>query len=351
MEKESHSTREQIYRIYRRIRFLIRHSSKKRTPLTITEQVVPKKELTLRYRIYRVYRILRFLWRTGALTTVPVKNISGSFRFTDYPKRTYLAIGINSLAVFLITYLLVYFLSHLITALSASAFGIRTILYYYDVEYLIRGYDWTDDAVKAVFSSAPLFSLLFALLLLILYLYVAAETGLLRLFVLWAFCHFILRFFGDMFVGVILDEGFGYVIMYLFVMDTGKMILCLFAFICLFTLGYMMTRYFLYSGNSYFNAIRRNNRIRFDLAQFILPMILGNILIILVKIPQITLFEIFLNASMLFLLLPVLLRSINLQDLFFDEDPRKVKIVVRYIILAILLGIVFRVVLSIGIKF
>lgn len=350
MEREPLSTREQIYRIYRRTRFIINRNTKKKSTSYVSEKSEIQSEITFCQQTYRTYRKLRYLWRIGALSTVPIMNKNNSFQHIDFPKRTYIAIGINSLSVFLITYLLVYFLTHLITATSASAFKISSIIYYYDVDYLIRGYDWTSDAVIAVFSTAPLFSIFFSLLLLILYLNVAAETGLLRLFVLWAFCHFILHFFGEVFVGVLLDEGFGYVIMYLFVMDTGKMILCLFAFLCLFTLGYLLTRYFLYSGNSYFNLLSKNNRMRFILAQFILPMVIGNIIIILIKIPKITLFEILLNASMLFLIIPVLLRSIRLQDLFFDEEPRKVRIIVKYLISMFALLIVFRIGLGIGIK-
>lgn len=349
-EKDPLSTREKIYRIYRKIRFVIRHKPPKRT-IAIQEKTETTQHITIRKQTYRAYRKIRFLWRTGAFSTIPVKNNIGSSKAIHYPKRTYFAIGINSLSVYMITYLFVFFLTHVITAISASAFKISTLLYYYDVDFLIRGYDWTSDAVIAVFSSAPLFSLLFALLLFILYVNVAAETGFLRLFVLWTLCHFLLRFFGDMLVGVLLDEGFGYVIMYLFVMDTGKMLICLFAFICLFSMGYLMTRYFLYSGNSYFNLLNRTNRIKFILAQFIIPVVLGNILIIVLKIPQIRLFEILLNASMLMLLIPVFLRSIKLQDLFFDEEPRRIKIFVKYIISAILMLIVFRVGLGIGIGF
>lgn len=387
MDRDGHSTRVQIYRIYRRIRFLVRHRRnrkvtvkiekpaqkpgislsnriytayrkirfiikrhRKKTVLQLEEKAVARPEIPLSLKIYRIYRKIRFLWNTGALTTLPVKPDSVSFRFTGYPKRTFTAIGINSLAIFLLSYLLVFFITHLITALSASAFKIRTIIYYFDVEYLMRGYDWTEDAVIGVFSSGPLFSIFFSLVLLILYINVATENGLLRLFVLWTFCHFFLRFFGDMLVGVLLDEGFGYVIMYLFVMDTGKMIICLFAFMCLFTAGYIMTRYFLYSANCYFNSLNRKNRMPFILSQFIIPMILGNIIIILLKIPKITLFEILLNASMLLMLIPVLLKSIRLHDLFFDEEPRIIKLNPIYIASAFFLLIIFRIALGIGIN-
>jgi len=240
--------------------------------------------------------------------------------------------------------------TQLITAISASVFNINSIVYYYGVDYLIRGNDWTSDAVSAVFSSGPLISIFFAILLFVLYYKVVSETGLLRLFVLWCFCHLIINFFGNMLVGAMLNEGFGYVIMYQFVMDTGKMVLTLFAFISIFLIGLFMPRLFLYSGNIYFNTLNRFNRFKFAISQFLLPFIFGNIIILLLKIPEVKLFEILLNGCTLLLILPVIFRSINLQDLYFDEEPRKIKFASYYILITLMMMIGFRIGLGIGIR-
>lgn len=241
-------------------------------------------------------------------------------------------------------------MTQFVTAISASAFDIKAIIFYYGVDYLIRGNDWTSDAVSAVFSSGPLISLFFAILLFILYYNVISETGLLRLFVLWCFCHLIINFFGNMLVGAILNEGFGYVIMYQFVMDTGKMIITLFSILCLFLIGLFMTRLFLYSGNIYFNVLNVHNRLKFVFSQFLFPVIIGNIIILLVKIPEVKLFETLLNGCALLLILPVIFRTINIQDLYFDEEPRKVKLARYYILITLLVMIGFRVGLAFGIR-
>jgi len=147
-----------------------------------------------------------------------------------------------------------------------------------------------------------------------------------------------------------LNEGFGYVIMYQFVMDTGKMIITLFTFLCIFLIGLFMTRLFLYSGNIYFNVLNGQNRLKFVLSQFLLPIIIGNSIIILLKLPEIKLFDVLLNGCILLLILPVIFRSVNIQDLFFDEEPRKIKLASYYILVTLLMMIAFRIGLASGIR-
>jgi hypothetical protein len=309
-----------------------------------------RSPLTFRENIYRSYRRMRFLVRRGTLFTLPGQNVDMAGTMTMFPKFTFRIIMLNSLVIFLMSYFVVYFMTLLVTAISASAFEINTVIFYYNIDYLIRGDEWTSDAVSAVFASGPLFSVFFAILLFILYFNVASETGLLRLAVLWAFCHLVINFFGSMLVGSILNEGFGYVIMYMFVMDTGKMIITLFAFICLFLIGLFTTRLFLFSANSYFNVLNRYNRMKFVLSQFLVPFLLGNIIIFLFKLPEIRLFDILLNASTLLIILPVIFRSVTIQDMFFDEDPRKVKLAGYFILVTVLVMITFRVGLTIGLR-
>jgi len=265
-------------------------------------------------------------------------------------KSTFLIITVNSAAIFLLSYFLVYFTTQLMTAISASAFNINSIIYYYNIDYLIRSGEWTSDAVAVVFSSGPVFSVFCALVLIIIYVKVVSETGLSRLFLLWCFCHFLINFFGNMLVGTILNEGFGYVIMYQFVMDTGKMIITLFAVLCIFLTGLFMSRLFLYSGNIYFNVLDHHNRRRFVIAQYILPFLLGDLIIFLLKLPEVRLFEILLNGCTLILLLPVLLRSSNMQDLYFDEDPKQIRLSRYFLLTAFLVMIVFRIGLGIGFR-
>jgi hypothetical protein len=305
------------------------------------------RHLSLGNRIYIAYRKIRFLAKRGSLFSAskPLTN-----KGTEIPGGTFRTILVTSVLLFLIAYLIIYILNLFITGFTAIIFDIPVIVYYYDVDYLIRGMDWTPDSVSGVFSSGPLAMLVLAILLLILYKSVETETGILRLLLLWMIFHALTRFFGEILVGALMGKGFGFVILYLFVMDTEKVILTLVGFVAMFTTGLIMTRLSLYSANIYFNDLLSNYRFKFILTQFILPFLVGNIVILLIKIPEFSSYDVALNATMIFFLLPVLVRSIGMKDFYFDEDPRSIKLKPVIPITAVLLLFLFRFILGFGIR-
>jgi len=152
-------------------------------------------------------------------------------------------------------------------------------------------------------------------------------------------------------IGALFSKGFGYVIMYLYFMDTGKMIITLFALSAMFTLGLMMARQLLFTANTYFNVLPGDQARRFTLVQYLIPFVAGNIIIGLVKLPGISLYEIFLNFSIILLLIPVYIRAGMMQDLFFDEEVKETKIYWRSLGIAVVLLILFRIIFGVGIRF
>jgi hypothetical protein len=265
-------------------------------------------------------------------------------------RKEHLIISLNSTAIFLVTYYLLWFFVKLVTALSALAFDISSVIKYDKIEFLIRGSDWSHDAVQVVFATGPLFALVVTILLLILYGKVIEETGLLRLAVVWLFTHGYVFFFGDMLMGAVFNKGLGYVLMYMFYMDTGKMLLTLSAFIFLILYGLLMCKFYLFTANSYYNFLVLQNRAPFMLFQFIVPFLAGNLIIMLSKLPHLFFYEAFVNASMIIVLLPVFLRGLTMQDLWFDEDSRRIRISWPYLIILAGILIFFRTVLEYGIR-
>jgi hypothetical protein len=204
------------------------------------------RNLSLGKRFYIAYRKIRFLAKRGSLFT---NSKSREINRTEIARGTFRTISITSLLLFMIAYVFIYVLNLFITGFTAVLFDIPVIVYYYDVDYLIRGIDWTPDSVSGVFSSGPLAMLVLSLFFLILYRKVETETGILRLLLLWMIFHALTRFFGEILVGAVLGKGFGFVILYMFVMDTGKVVLTLLGFVAMFTTGLIMTRLSLYSAN------------------------------------------------------------------------------------------------------
>ena len=204
--------------------------------------------------------------------------------------------------------------------------------------------------VSGVFSAGPISMVVLSLFLLILYTTVATETGILRLLVLWMIFHALTRFFGELLVGAVMGKGFGFVILYMFVMDTGKVILAIFVFVAMFTIGLLLFQLFLFSANIYFNDLRKSYRLRFIINQFFVPFLLGNIVILLIKIPTFSYFDVTLNATGILLLIPLFIRSVSFQDMYFDEEPRTIKIRVIMITTTIILLVLFRIVFGIGVR-
>jgi hypothetical protein len=260
-------------------------------------------------------------------------------------------IWINSTVLFLFSYLILFIILGLATLISASAFDITSELFYNQAVFYIRSYDWTSDSVKGIFSAGPLLALFLGSLLIILYSKVVEETGILKLLVLWMVAHCTVFFFGDMMMGAIFSKGFGYVIMYLYFMDTGKMIITLFALMGLFTMGLLMGRSFLYTANTYFPMLPSSKARMFVLYQYLLPFLTGNAIIALVKMPGILLFELFMNGSMIFILLGVLIRTGMTQDLFFEEEKKNAKLYKYNLLILPFALILFRVILGVGIRF
>jgi hypothetical protein len=309
-----------------------------------------RKPLTFRERFYRISRKIRFLLKRGSLFKVPPPRDAGHAVIYSVARGTYPIIFFNSTIIFLLAYVMLDSLTKLATGISAMAFDFNSIILYYGVDFLVLSRDWSTDSVQVIFSTGPVLALILGVLVLILYIKVMEESGILRLLLLWLFSHCMVILFGEILAGALLSKGFGYVIMYLFFMDTGKMILSLFSMVVLVTLGLFMARMYLYTGNIYFNFLSKANRGKFIRYQFLYPWIVGDIILILLKLPEVRMYEISVNLTMFFLLMPVILRGASMQDLYFDEEPRTIKVSLYLTGITVLFLAAFRIVLEFGIR-
>jgi len=297
--------------------------------------------------LYAAYRKIRYLAKRGSLFYLPGGTGTGGLQ---PEKHLFSKITLTSLFLFLIAYLSVYFASLLITGFAAVMYDIPVVIYYDDIDFLIRGIDWTSDSVSGVFSSSPAAMVLLAVFLLIIYNSVETERGILRLLALWMIYHALTRLFGEVLVGALMDKGFGFVILYMFMTDTGKVVLTILGFVLMITIGAWMTRRSLYTANIWFNDLYRSYRNKFIISQFFLPYLIGNLVIILIKIPGTSLYDIALNASMILFLIPLPIRSASFKDFYFDLEPRKAILNPILPLITIVIILIFRIVLDFGLR-
>ncbi|NOX45484.1 MAG: hypothetical protein GXO89_00720, partial [Chlorobi bacterium] len=181
----------------------------------------------------------------------------------------------------------------------------------------------------------------------------------LKLFFLWGFIHGMIMFFGSLLMGALLNKDFGWVISYLYFRDTGKMIFSIFSIFALVALGGFTAKSFLISGNTYLNFVDKSNK-RFLLSsQVVLPVIIGTIILILLKIPNNfyfgsedeAYFETFKLSTVLLFLIPLIMAFGSFNETYFDEEPRKIRFYWKFFLLAIIVWGVFRFGLSSGVHF
>ncbi len=333
---------ENYHRFFRIVRYVSNKRKLYKKQLKITRKKSKRK----------TFRIFFYLFRTGKLFKIDYEAIRVFLdrNYSFLGKTKYFIIFINSTVIYLLAYLFIYLAKGFATALAANSYLIQTILYYYDVDFLIRSGDWTPDMIQVVFSAGPFIAFFICLISVVIFANTTYENWPVRLFVLWVMCHSYVQFFGELMLGALLSKGFGWVIAYLFYFDTSKMVISLFGFICLISAGLGLTRYVLYSGNIYFNKLDKNNRMPFIISQIFLPFIIGTAIIIWIKQPKITQLEVVVAISMILLMLPATIRARFFGNMYFDEEPKKIKVMWPWLLAALLLIPAFRFIFGMGIR-
>jgi hypothetical protein len=331
------------YLAYRRVRFLI-NTGRLFSRKIPDRRVKKKKRRTLRKIRYLLYRGSFFKVRTDSF-----KSFWKNYLRTLL-KPEYLMIIINSTVLFLLAYLFVFTLLNFTSSLSALTFEIKSNIYYYNISYLVRSRDWTTDAIKVVYSSGPFLCLIFSLIVIIIYINISQETWFVRLLLFWIFCHAFIHFFGEMLIGTILMKGFGLSIVYMFLIEYKKLLIILGSSFFLIFSGFVLTKMALFSGNTYFNMLTHSNRSYFLHSQFLIPYLLGYTILILIKSPEITRFDVLVNLTMFFIILPLVIRGRSMKDMYFDPEIRKIRIRWIFLLITTAALLSFRVFFGFGVR-
>jgi hypothetical protein len=274
-------------------------------------------------------------------------------------RHNFFVISGNSLVLFLLSYMTIYILSQLITVLVATTFDYKTILYYYKIYYDIESHAWNADSVKILFSILPVNGLFMGIIFIILFNTFRHEPGNFKLFFLWGFVHGVVMFFGSLLMGTLLNKDFGWVIAYLYYRDTGKMIFSIISIFALVAIGGLMAKSFLISGNSYFNFINKRNRKFLLSSQVVFPAITGTFLLALIKIPDQfyygtvdeMYFEFLKLFSLIILIIPLIMAFRSYDEIYFDEEPRRIFLNWKLLIITGVVVITYRFGLIAGITF
>ncbi|MDO9512907.1 MAG: hypothetical protein Q7J34_14225 [Bacteroidales bacterium] len=251
------------------------------------------------------------------LRPTPYDQFQGTINFSDEDAKVlkfqrHIIGSINSVIIFLLSYVLVYLTYQLAVIFTSAAQGIDTVLYYYEVMFPIGNASplWTPMGIIAITLSGPIVSLVLGLLYYRYGMRSERIKGLGRLFFLWMAFHSFNMFFGAFVAGVVTDQGFGYVANWLYMGIVLKIFFSLVALFVLTYFGYRATPWVL-STSTTRQIINRYNRNYFILTQMLIPLIVGGALLLWIKIPNrlpqhenIMVYDSIILGALLFLVLP-----------------------------------------------
>lgn len=220
--------------------------------------------------------------------------------------KNYLPYLINSISLFLLSYLLVYLFHQSVIWLVAARWGFQPEIFYYDIFLDDFSHLWNRKNTLIVSSSGPVVSLLLAVMVLGVQFIKPRKNKTLNLFLLWIALQGFNFFFGALAAGIMVEDGFGFVPQWMFLSGFWQIMLAIGSLIFLISIGYSMASKFLDSSHS-LRRIGRRKRTVFLLHQAFLPWFIGILVLFLVKSPNNLPYQTGILITMGFVIVPVLL--------------------------------------------
>ncbi len=259
------------------------------------------------------------------------------------------AITANSTALYLLSYLFVFIVYQAFTILAAVIFNYSLEFNYTEITFLVYKYSWTFDSVKIIYSAGPIICLILSIFMIVVAIRFREFDGLFKVFFLWGFVHSINIILGSAVAGALLGDGFGHVLTWMYITDTGKLIVTLLGVFVLAAAGFGVAKLFLLSANSYFNKMEATERSSFLVYQTLLPYILGTAVIIAIRLPM-GYYEFLRIITPVIVILPLFIGSGGFPITYFDENPKTIKISGSLIAAAIIILVIYRVGLNFPVR-
>ena len=311
-----------------------------------------------RFKRYRRRRLLRFylkiclrkiILRFKSLNPARLPQLIRHIRENKGQIREFAVISIHSTLLFVAAYLLIFLIILFTSSISGIFFDYRSIVYYYEVLWMVKPEQWFGDSVKMIYASGPILAGILALFFAIIFSYIRTERGLGKLFLLWLFIHGFNAFFGSLLIGSLFGRGFGYAIIWSFISDTEKVIYSIVSITALILLGVFTARSFLISANSYYQNLEKHQQKRFIWAQAVIPFLAGNAIIALLMLPELLLYDITVSLVLVLTIIPVAIGHRFAHSLYFEEEIIRIKFNLRIIAIPLIFIILYRVILGFGI--
>ena len=263
-----------------------------------------------------------------------------------------LTITLNSVVIFLLTYVIVYLFYWLTSMLVASWYGLDSTLYFYDLKFNDHSTIWNRFNILMVTGIPPFMCLFVALFLFRVLFKKRRFVGLQKLFILWSSFHLFNHFFGAFPSGIVTNEGFGYVAAWMYMNTAFKFMFSLISLFFLSVIGYFSAEYILETSDS-LHRIKLENRRAFLLMQIALPWLIGTLIMLLIRIPENFKYpyETLMLFSTIFLVIPPFFNEKVKPQLNLLRVKKRRYINVGYLAMMLALLLFLRIMLGIGLHF
>ena len=259
-------------------------------------------------------------------------------------KRFWLVV-INSLSYFMLAYLTVIFLTNVFSLFLARIEGVGGTLSYYGFELSTTSAFWSSELTFLIFFFGIGFSAVLGFFAERIYKKRRRHSNHPKLFFLWVFYLGFTYFLGNIAVGAFFYFGPGVIFDDLNLSYFFRIPLGLLAIAALVYLGIYACRSFIISLNCYQKIIDRSELAWFLKAQMLYPVIIGNVFIILLKVPHhhdLYFLDTLIWATALIPAISLMFSARKQSSIRFKKDPPPIHLL-RYPLLAfIILALLYR---------
>lgn len=316
------------------------------------------RKLKKHYRRHHRKRLLRFYGKAcrkntirtlAAFNPLNLPHLFAYIRKNREATREFLIICLQSTLLFVAAYLMIFLVGMITSAISGLFFDYKSIIYHYEVLWLVKPEQWFSDSVKMIYASAPVLLGILAVFLAIIFTYLRSEKGLAKLFILWSFIHGFNGFFGSLLIGSLFGKGIGHAIIWSYVSDTEKVIYSILSITALVLLGVFTTRSFLLTANSYYPKLENRKFRRFVWAQVVLPFLIGNMILGAIMFPHIVTLNLTISLSLAITIITIAIGYRFYPALYFEDEPIRIRLRYKALFYALGFILLYRIVLGIGI--
>ena len=256
----------------------------------------------------------------------------------------------NSTVLYLLAYFIVYSLQQVITILMARFNHIPAELFPGHIDFKIPDKAWQVSDVVSTYGAGPFACLILGFAATIIFNKIKHLGGIRKLFYLWLSLHSFNLFFGGLVAGTIARSGFWYAVRWSIPSDAATLGIAIVFGLLMLLIGFLAAPGFLISCDS-ITLIQFVNRRKLLLSMVIIPWLAGNLLLLLLKLPDLNMYDGFLALTMLLILAPAYFFNLGNPISETVEEPRKTHFAFGLGIGLILLLLVFRLGLQNGISF